>query len=85
LSADVLEELRLALVGVPGDLSVSSCGCTWKRVPPGTFVHHGVRVSGDVLVRHCDFHAWLSAQPVELQRQVGRQSRARSLGEENRA
>lgn len=85
VSPDARSDLRAALAGVPGEVTSSPCGCEWKRVPPGAFVYHGVRVSGDVVVQQCDYHAWYAAQPLEVQRQVSRQEQARWRGEENRA
>lgn len=83
--ADVLSSVREALAAAPGETSLSRCGCKWKRIAPGTFRLHGVWVSGDVLVRHCDYHEWYHEQPLEVQRQLSRQARARDRGEENRA
>ena len=85
ISTDHLADVRAALAGVPGEVSATSCGCEWKRVAPRTFCYCGTWVSGDVLTRQCAFHAWCSEQTPEVQRQVGRQERARFRGEENRA
>lgn len=85
ISTDHLADVRAAIEGVPGEDSRSLCGCEWRRVAPRTFCYHGTWVSGDVLTRQCAFHAWYGQQPPEVQRQVGRQERARFRGEENRA
>jgi hypothetical protein len=79
------EDLREALIGIPGEISQTSCGCEWKHLAPRTFFYHGTWVSGDVLTRQCDYHAWLSGQSLAIQRQINRQGRARASGEENRA
>jgi len=83
--ADALYSVREALAAAPGETSLSRCGCKWKRIAPGTFTLCGVRVSGDVVVKFCDYHEWYHEQPLEVQRQLGRQARARERGEENQA
>jgi len=83
--ADVRADVRAAIAVVPGEVSTSTCGCEWKRVAPRTFYYHGCWISGDVLTRQCEYHAWYGRQSPEVQRDVSRQDRARWRGKENRA
>jgi len=75
------EFLRAELVGV-GEHSQTSCGCEWVRLPKGGYSLRGVSISGDVLVRQCEYHDWYSHLSVGQQREVERQRRARERGEE---
>jgi hypothetical protein len=80
-----IADVREAIASVPGEISESTCGCEWKRVKPRTFCYHGCWVSGDVLTRQCTYHEWYGRQPIEVQREVSRQERARWRGMEDRA
>ena len=72
---DELERAReiMDLVDQPGPLSESRCGCVWKRVKQARL--RGVMISGDVLIKRCNYHAWLSEQPAEIQREISRFNR----------
>ena len=70
---DRLELLREALRGVPGPEDATPCGCTWKRV--SNWHYRGAILNGDILTRHCAWHAWYATLPIEQQRIISRQQR----------
>jgi len=67
------KELREELESIPGEVSTSKCGCTWKRVK--NFSFRGVVMRGDLLVRYCEWHAWYAKSPLHQKREISRQLR----------
>jgi hypothetical protein len=64
-----LAEKELVTATREGVPSASACGCEWRR---GRFEVCGVVVSGDVLVKMCDYHRQLAELPDDVKRQIYR-------------
>lgn len=68
-----IKALREALAEVPGEVSRSRCGCTWKRVEK--FPWHGAVLHGDLLIRYCDWHEWYASLSPHQKRELSSQQR----------